>query len=93
MKIEHMLQYAIAGDQIVNHSENMTNDEILEKTRPRGVRDAEVERYNRCPVREEWTTASGELRKNSDCPAVIEALAKGLRTVPAYKLVQVPEKG
>jgi hypothetical protein len=80
----HTIQYALVGPRciFVGNTENMTDGEIRQKLCNQLLlngNDDIVERYDRCCECEEWTTVRGKLRPDSNCPAVQEALKKGVK--------------
>lgn len=77
----HMTQYAFAGDVLVHQTRGVSDEQVRE--RAAGLRMAgraracgPVERYDRCPVCQAWTTYRGKLRPGIGCPAVRAALAR-----------------
>lgn len=73
----HMIQYAFVGDTMVPDTSGMNDDEVKARARKGGAAIGAVERYNRCPECEAWTTVAGRLRADLDCPAVKAGLAGG----------------
>ncbi len=70
--MQHMTQYAFVRDRIVYDTAALTDAQIQKRA---GWSNWPVERYDRCPECEMWTTEVGRLRRETGCPAVLAALA------------------
>ena len=72
--MKHTTQYAVVGTRgnVAFDSALLSDAECRQKAHGR-AKDT-VERFNRCPVCEEWTTHGGVLRTDLECPAVLVAL-------------------
>jgi hypothetical protein len=70
----HMVQYCLVGDSaaFVGRTERLTDAEV--RAAASCPATASVERFNRCPVCEAWTTEAGRLRREIDCPAIQSVL-------------------
>jgi hypothetical protein len=73
----HMIQYAVVGSRcvFVADTDALPDEEV--RRRADGA-SGMIERFNRCPECEVWTTTAGELRVGVECPAVQARLAKGV---------------
>jgi len=72
-EIKHCTQYSICGGVTIFGTARLSDGEV----RAAAKRDLvnSVERFDRCPVCEEWTTIGGQLRSDVDCPAVIAEIS------------------
>lgn len=64
---EHCLQYAVVGGiHTVMHTDGRSDQEITHFLGHSGA----IDRFDRCPLCEEWTYFNGKLRSGMGCPAV-----------------------
>lgn len=69
--MKHCVQYAFVGMNVCYDTENLSDSEIRAKMDSKllGTPGGRIERFDRCPVCEEWTRLNGKMRR-IDCPAV-----------------------